>query len=220
MPPAGRGSRQVSGGGWGWRAADRSGPPSPWEPGPQAGRARLQAPPGPAPPGPQPCPPAPAPICGAPHSSLLLSPALCFHPTTRRVRTDSTQGPVLRAAEEKIDQTHTLPSRKPPLAGETIRLISSHHTKCPAQAVTHVQRTLRTVKMEGTNSAQGKSREASQKRQHPDSPAKKPRRLPGRGSIQTAQPRNQGGFPEEAASRQPSQEGSMTWWKVSWPCFC
>lgn len=92
-------------------------------------------------------PPSP---CSQPGSRLLLAPAPppspCSHlvlstplsssplpsaltPHARRVRTDSMPGPVLRAAEAEINlPSHTLPSRKPPVVGETKRLINSYHT--------------------------------------------------------------------------------------------
>ena len=103
--------------------------------------------------------------------SLSLSSVHSFH--THLVSTYSMPGPVLGAVKTEINQTQTLPSRKSLLDGENKGLNSSYHTKCQAQVARRAQRALRAVKMEGTNSAQEKSREASPKRQHPQSPAKK-----------------------------------------------
>lgn len=116
--------------------------------------------------------------------SLSLSSVHSFH--THLVSTYSMPGPIMGAVKTEINQTQTLPSRKSLLDGENKGLNSSYHTKCQAQVARRAQRALRAVKMEGTNSAQGNSREASPKRQHPQGPAKKVARggeHPGPGSA-------------------------------------
>lgn len=177
MLPAGRGSQQVSRGAAGSRQV---GLPNLREPGPRG--------PSPAPGSSRPPPLPPASPCSHLWCPPLLPPPLPSPMLSPHTHADS-PGPVLRATEAEINQTHTLPSRKLPLAGKTKRLINSYHTKGQAQVARRAQTALSTIKRERTTSAQGKSRKASRKRPHPDSPAKKAAcggKCPGLGSVSSS----------------------------------
>lgn len=106
--------------------------------------------------------------------SLSLS-LLFFSFYTYLVSTYSMLGHVLGAGKTEMNQTQTLPSRKPLLARDIKELMIRYPTKCQAQMTKDAQEALRTTEVEGTSSAQGVN----------------PGRLPRRGSIPAALPKRQ-----------------------------